>query len=339
MTQINLRLEVQLRRDEVCDQLIARQILRRAALRKQLGLAPLKYGVQHVLEDGQKIRATDLKLAERAPEAIRNEITLRNSGLKNKNVALEEILKTADTEEAQRILGSLPVAKPKEHDRLEGTTQTVSESLFAGMRADRKKHSSGTIGKLFDNLLQSVMNNPAMQKATFFFIDVFPALKTPQDIIEHAKAYLKVVEIPAIFKMGLFAAGISNSLAAGAIKRGIEYMAKRFVAAETTDAAMAEFIRLDQEGFGITADLLGEHTYSDEEADASTQRYIALIDEIANKFAGQQKQSGLDPEVSVKISSLTHLFDPIDQAGSYKATADNLARIFRKAQERGVRPG
>jgi proline dehydrogenase len=96
--------------------------------------------------------------------------------------------------------------------------------------------------------------------------------------------------------------------------------ARRFVAGETVDEAIAAARELEATGLSQTLDYLGESVATMAEADAATRTYIGLLNTIA--------ASGIGRNVSVK---LTQLGLNVDRA----TCVDNLRRILDPATTHG----
>lgn len=96
--------------------------------------------------------------------------------------------------------------------------------------------------------------------------------------------------------------------------------ARRFIAGETLDEAIAAARALQAAGMLITLDQLGESVTTAAEADTATRAYLTVLDRIA--------QSGIERNVSVK---LTQLGLTIDRA----TCVDNVRRILEKADALG----
>ncbi|MCB9435465.1 MAG: proline dehydrogenase family protein [Anaerolineales bacterium] len=97
--------------------------------------------------------------------------------------------------------------------------------------------------------------------------------------------------------------------------------ARRFVAGETLDEAVAAARQLNTKGMMVSLDHLGESVHNKEAALSATADYLVLLDAIyANK---------LDANVSVK---LTQLGLDIDES----LCVDNMRRILAKASEIGT---
>lgn len=96
--------------------------------------------------------------------------------------------------------------------------------------------------------------------------------------------------------------------------------ARRFIAGEDVDEAIAAARVLQSRGLHLTLDYLGESVATTEEADAATREYLRLIDVIA--------ASGIEPNLSLK---LTQLGLDVDRA----TCTDNLRRILEPANRHG----
>jgi proline dehydrogenase len=92
--------------------------------------------------------------------------------------------------------------------------------------------------------------------------------------------------------------------------------ASRFVAGDTRAEALAVTRRLNDEGFKVTLDYLGEEVEDAEQAKAATEEYAGAIEEAA--------ATGLDTGVSVKLS---HLGVRIDE----RLALENLLLVTRRA--------
>lgn len=78
--------------------------------------------------------------------------------------------------------------------------------------------------------------------------------------------------------------------------RLVRPLARRFVAGETAEQAFEAVAQLNSQGALVTLDYLGENVSSAEEATATRQMYIGLLDEIARR--------GLKCNVSLKLTAL-----------------------------------
>jgi proline dehydrogenase len=96
--------------------------------------------------------------------------------------------------------------------------------------------------------------------------------------------------------------------------------ARRFIAGETVEEAVATVADLPKRGLLLTLDYLGESVASAAEAAAAAADYVAIIQEII--------ASGVERNISLK---LTQLGMDVDRA----VCIDNLRRILEPAQQHG----
>jgi len=96
--------------------------------------------------------------------------------------------------------------------------------------------------------------------------------------------------------------------------------ARRFIAGETVEEAIAAVADLPGRGLRLTLDYLGESVASFEEAQAAAQEYIRIIGAIV--------QSGIERNISLK---LTQLGLDVDRA----TAVDNMRRILEPADQHG----
>lgn len=96
--------------------------------------------------------------------------------------------------------------------------------------------------------------------------------------------------------------------------------ASRYVAGETVATALQQARDLNEKGFEVTLDILGEHVQDHEEARLVTDAYIHLYDQIA--------AAGIRGNISLKP---THLGLELD----YHTCEQNLLRILEAAKANG----
>jgi len=107
-----------------------------------------------------------------------------------------------------------------------------------------------------------------------------------------------------------------KSLASRYGMRGNGGFARRFIAGETVEEAIAAARVIERDGLAVTLDLLGESVATAAEADTATRAYLAVIDAVA--------ASGVGRNISLK---LTQLGLTVDRA----TCVDNLRRILDAA--------
>ncbi|MCA1054216.1 proline dehydrogenase [Rossellomorea aquimaris] len=102
---------------------------------------------------------------------------------------------------------------------------------------------------------------------------------------------------------------------------GSKFGANKLVGGETFSQAIPLITQLNEEGFQVTVDHLGEYVESTEVAHENVQRCIQSISAIA--------YHGLDTEISVKLTSLG-----LDI--SEELVMENMELILSKAEESGI---
>lgn len=116
----------------------------------------------------------------------------------------------------------------------------------------------------------------------------------------------------------LAGSGTLKSLASKYGMRGTGGFARRFIAGESIDEAIAAARELESRGLRLTLDLLGESVTSLDAASAATETYLRIVDRII--------QAGITRNISIK---LTQFGLDLDR----QAAVGNLKRILDAAQK------
>jgi proline dehydrogenase len=112
-----------------------------------------------------------------------------------------------------------------------------------------------------------------------------------------------------------------KSLASRYGMRGERSFARRFVAGETIDEAIAAAQSIERQGLSQTLDLLGESVATEQEAQTATEAYLAMIPRIVH--------AGIGRNISIKLTQLGLDVSP-ELAGR------NLRRILGQAGDADV---
>jgi len=99
-------------------------------------------------------------------------------------------------------------------------------------------------------------------------------------------------------------------------------MARRFVAGETEDEAVAAIRKLNAAGITVTVDVLGESTTDAAEARRAADTYVSMIERIPAEK--------LDASVSIKLTALGLDVDP-------QVCRENVLRILEIARARKIK--
>jgi proline dehydrogenase len=99
-------------------------------------------------------------------------------------------------------------------------------------------------------------------------------------------------------------------------------VARRYVAGEIKEHALATVSALNAKGFEVTLDILGEHVTSSEEAEKITDAYIDLFHEISNhhlrsNISLKPTHLGLDLEYSLCEKNLFRILDAAAESGNF----------------------
>jgi RHH-type proline utilization regulon transcriptional repressor/proline dehydrogenase/delta 1-pyrroline-5-carboxylate dehydrogenase len=128
----------------------------------------------------------------------------------------------------------------------------------------------------------------------------------------------------------------------GTARRSAELFARRFITLPAPDAVRATTDRLLALGRTPSFDLLGEAVLGAAEAQSYLERYLALLAQLGalrttEAAAGVRTAGGnLRLQVSLKLSSLTPHFSPVDPAGTARRVRPALEAIVEAAERAGV---
>lgn len=198
-------------------------------------------------------------------------------------------------------------------------------------------------------LLEWVINDEAFKIDAFRFVDVLPALQTTQAIESHVRDYLlrKKHDLPFAIRTALKMAGggLTSPLAAKAIRANVTAMARRFICESDSGKALQVFAGLAKANLTFSADILGEATTSDAEAETCLRKYLdltTLLGDAAGKWPDNPllylSPAGALPRanISVKISTLDPYIDAADHHGSIARLKERLLPLLRLARQKNV---
>lgn len=198
----------------------------------------------------------------------------------------------------------------------------------------------------FGKVLDWVMKDPSFKRDLFHFVDVLPTLKSSEQVAKHINEYLlkKDRQLPTVIDTALRVAtfGVTSSLGAKAIKKNVEQIAARFIVGQNPQAAAPILKKLFSDGIGFTADLLGEATLSEGDAQLYQKRYLELIEHVAQETKNWPKNSILNQgpfghiptaNVSLKITAMDSQLTCVDPAGGVKRLLDKVLPIFYQAKK------
>ncbi|MDP6606268.1 MAG: proline dehydrogenase family protein [Dehalococcoidia bacterium] len=121
-------------------------------------------------------------------------------------------------------------------------------------------------------------------------------------------------------------------------RRAAELFARRFITPPGIDAVTKTIDELAARGRYPTFDLLGEAVLSEAEAKAYLGGYLELIEQLGGDAAAGGRTAGDAPalQISLKLSSLTSHFSPVDAEGTVERVRPALEAIADAARAAGV---
>ena len=230
---------------------------------------------------------------------------------------------------------------------LEARVEAIGRELFERTRGETPGVFSSAYWE--GQLLAWAMRDPVFKVDLFRFVDVFPMLRTREQVSQHVQEMLLRGgrELPAAIATALRAttARLTGGIAQAALRKNIEAMASRFIVGRDSRDTLPALRRLHDAGIGFTVDLLGEATLSEPEAEAYLARYRDLVENLPGQVAAWPADEVLDraasgaiprANVSIKLSALYSQLDPADHAGAVAALLRRALPIFLEAKRRGV---
>ncbi|RMF87964.1 MAG: L-glutamate gamma-semialdehyde dehydrogenase, partial [Nitrospinota bacterium] len=199
-------------------------------------------------------------------------------------------------------------------------------------------------------LLEWAMRHEAMKVKLFRFVDVLPTLGEDTQVVRHLEEYFGGGPDPfrGLLKMGLSLAGAGRwgaRAAAATLRKGVEQVARSFIAGTTIDEIVTVVEEFYRQGQGTTIDVLGEATLSEAEADAYQQRYLDLLSVLIERSAHwpvvaqvEEAPWGRLPRInlSVKLSAFYSQLDPIDPEQGTSRVMERLSPLLQKARAHNV---
>jgi RHH-type proline utilization regulon transcriptional repressor/proline dehydrogenase/delta 1-pyrroline-5-carboxylate dehydrogenase len=228
---------------------------------------------------------------------------------------------------------------------LEPRIRAIGEEILRHARA----HKAGLLSAKFysDKMMDWTMKDENFKVQLFRFVDTFPVLTTPEMVHDHLMDYLTQpgVKLPAGMDVGLKMGGMAKGLTTKTIAGQIEGMGQKFIAGTDAESALPGLRKLWDGGIAFSVDLLGEACVSDAEADSYKEKYLDLVNNLPERVAGWPEKPVLERDhigvvprtnVSIKISSLSAKYDPIDPEGAISDAMGRLLPILEAAKARGV---
>ncbi|PMB22264.1 L-glutamate gamma-semialdehyde dehydrogenase [Fischerella thermalis] len=233
----------------------------------------------------------------------------------------------------------------------EAKTQEIAKILLGATQENRNFFSALRDQMRWDDrILAWAMSNPGLRVQLFRFIDTLPALHSKSEIAAHLQEYLgdETVELPSALKGMLNFANpdsMPGQVAATTVATAVETLAHRYIAGENIKQVLKTIERLRKDKMAFTVDLLGEAVITEAEAQSYLERYLDLMQELAEAAKNWATVPLIDQadgeplpkvQVSVKLTAFYSQFDPLDPQGSEARVSDRIRILLRRAKELGV---
>lgn len=220
------------------------------------------------------------------------------------------------------------------------------QSFGAGLVRSLRLHNAWWNPRSWpQRLSEAILVSPSLKAQLFRWVDVLPALNTPTEIADHLYAYLNesgpALASPIRHAMHVFPPnGLIARTSARFGRWTTEQMAAQFIAGDNPANAWRSIARLRHRNLAFTADMLGESVVTDSEADLYQSTCLDLIRDLSAKLDAEPERSLIDRDhdgpiprmnLSIKLSSLTAHFDPLDEAGTIRKVGDRLRPILDSA--------
>jgi RHH-type proline utilization regulon transcriptional repressor/proline dehydrogenase/delta 1-pyrroline-5-carboxylate dehydrogenase len=145
-----------------------------------------------------------------------------------------------------------------------------------------REYRGSVFSLMSDKLMNWAMKDPVFKLQLFRFIDVFPMLKTADQVHDCLTEYLSQpgVTLPPGMSFGLKAGKMAKGIMAKTIATGITTMAQNFISGVDAASALPNLKKQWTEGVAFSVDLLGEACVSEREAVEYQRRYLDLVETL-----------------------------------------------------------
>lgn len=228
---------------------------------------------------------------------------------------------------------------------LELSVRQTGERIFKALDDD-----SGSLfskDTWYRKIMDWSMKNEHFKVQMFRFVDVLPYLQSSSEVAKHLKEYFAESgdEMPSVFSFGLGIGSLAPGLLAAGVKKNVTSMAKMFITGENPEDALPALKKARKNKITFTADLLGEATLSEKEASEYLERYLQLIQWLADDAKKwdhipqiDEDENGPIPKVNVSVK-VTAIYSQIDEAAweqSLNIVKERIRKVFRLAMANNV---
>jgi RHH-type transcriptional regulator, proline utilization regulon repressor / proline dehydrogenase / delta 1-pyrroline-5-carboxylate dehydrogenase len=217
------------------------------------------------------------------------------------------------------------------------------------------RRAEGGTPSLFDprawetRLLDWAMKDEDLKTDLFRLIDVLPTLRDDAAMSRHVREYLlrdgRSMPVPVAAALKAAGGGLFAGTASRSIRGLASRMGGRFIAGSTVSDAIPSLRRMHEEGLAFSADILGEVTLCEADADACARRYGELVAALAEEARAWKEDPVADrnhlgplprASISLKLSALSPHLDPVDHEGSLQDLMRRVMPLLRLAKESGI---
>ena len=226
--------------------------------------------------------------------------------------------------------------------QIEQRTQQLGRALIEVA----ERYRPGPAERMEDWLLTHAVADERFRASVLRYMDVLASLdydRGGQEAKRLAQEYFgrSFPGIPLALRWLLRVArseGVPAVVVGQSARRSAELFARRFITPPGADTVGATTRYLAERGRYPSFDLLGEAVLSDEEARSYTERYLALLQQLSADPAAGARTAGdvAALQVSLKLSSLTAHFSPLDPAGTLRRVREPLEAILAAAERAGI---
>ena len=249
------------------------------------------------------------------------------------------VVRTASQDLTQAVAEGAPSADAEQ------LTQQIGRQLLHVGRSRQPRLLSTRFWS--DQLMNMAMRDPAYRVQLFRFVDVFPMLRTAEQVYDAMADYMNQpgVAVPGWISAAFRAGALSKTMFTAAVRGRILAMGDGFIAGPNVAAALPKLQNLWNDGIACSVDLLGEACVSDAEAQDYQTRSLALVENLSTQIRGWKAQPRLENDhlglipranVSIKISSLFAHTDAIDFEGALHGLQQALRPLLEAARKRQV---
>lgn len=199
----------------------------------------------------------------------------------------------------------------------------------------------------YGRIMDWSMKNESFKTQMFRFVDVLPYLNSSSEVARHLKEYFAEMgeESSGVLSFGLGVGSFAPGIMAAAIRKNVSQMAKMFITGESPQDALGKIQKSRDKSLAFTADLLGEATLSETEAQEYQRRYMDLIKTLSENESSWKTNDLIDtddrgplPRVNISVK-LTSLYSQVSEKAwdqSVNILKDRVRPILSLAKAKGV---